>query len=286
LTLDLYVNFYENLTLLNSYLGGLGAIVRINNVSRLIDHGFDGIWLQSGQISNIAMRREFKSSLAKPYSNCDLSEGKATSFDSALYNLIVASPYDYSQSFCFRQCLQQLFMHQCKCRASFFVSVFGVTVRICTTLEENLCLYKAYFTVYLVNDYPTVTCLPQCPLECSSNSFTYSLSTTNLLGESYVADIKANKNLTSDFIMRSINAHEASRSVVKVNIFYESLSYTTTKESPQWDIVNLIATVGGNLGLFLGLSLFSMGEILITFFELTFFCIAKKKINGEMKQNF
>ena len=225
------------------------------------------------------MRREFKSSLAKPYSNCDLSEGKATSYDSALYNLIVASPYDYSQSFCFRQCLQQLFMQNCKCRASFFVSVFGSAVRICTTTEENFCLFNAYYTIYLVNNYPTVTCLPQCPLECSSNSFTYSLSTTNLLGESYVTDIKANKNLSDDFIMRSINAYEASRSVVKVNIFYESLSYTSTEESPQWDIVNLIATIGGNLGLFLGLSLFSLGEILITLFELTFYFIEKKKKN-------
>ena len=279
------MNFYENLTLFNSYIGGLGALIRIDNVSHVIDQGFDGIFVQSGQVSNIALSREFRTSLAKPYSACDLPDGKATSFNSALYARIVASVFDYTQSFCLRQCMQQLFVQQCACRAPFFASVFS-EARICVTFEDISCLYNAYYTIYIVDNYPSETCLPQCPLECNSFRFTYALSSFNLLGDSYVNDIRANPNLSADFSARKIDTTEASRSVAKINVFYDSLSYTASYESPQWDLVGLIASVGGNLGLFLGVSLFSLGEVLTTLIEIFFYCQKRNKENDKVTKTF
>ena len=53
-------------------------------------------------------------------------------------------------------------------------------------------------------------------------------------------------------------------------IFYDSLSYTLSEETPQWDLCNLIANIGGNLGMFLGVSSFSICEIITTLIELYF----------------
>ena len=259
-------------------------MIRVDNVSILIDQGFDGILVPSGQVTNIAVNREFKTTLAKPFSNCDLDNGKATKYDSIIYNLIVNSPYDYTQTFCFRQCLQHLFIQNCKCRGPFFYSVFP-NAKICVTLEENTCLFATYFTIYLANNYASETCLPQCPLECSSSKFTYSISSFNLIGDSYLREIQTNANLSSDFLARQLNVDEARQSVVKVKIYYNSLSYTTSEESPQWDIVSLVATIGGNLGLFLGLSLFSLGEVLTTMFELCFLFM-KRNSNKVNEKNF
>jgi len=81
------------------------------------------------------------------------------------------------------------------------------------------------------------------------------------LGDDFVEYIKYNDNLSTDFVTTRINAINAAKSIVKVNIFYESMSYELSTESPKMDIVSMLASIGGNLGLFLGVSVFSLCEI-------------------------
>jgi hypothetical protein len=91
--------------------------------------------------------------------------------------------------------------------------------------------------------------------------------------------------LSSDFINRSIQDENViSKSVVKLNIFYDTLSYTNYEESPQWDIISLLASIGGNLGLFLGVCMFSLGELLVTLIELILFKLKKKKVVNDSVQ--
>jgi hypothetical protein len=77
-----------------------------------------------------------------------------------------------------------------------------------------------------------------------------------------VDKIKSNLNLSSDFLNRTLNTQIARESIVEVQIFYESLSYSLTTESPQMDAVYLLGSIGGNLGLFLGISVFSICELI------------------------
>jgi hypothetical protein len=90
------------------------------------------------------------------------------------------------------------------------------------------------------------------------------------MGDDFVDYIKENKNLAGDFIQTQIDPESAAKSVVKVNIFYESMSYELSSESPKMDIVSLLASVGGNLGLFLGVSVFSLCEIIEVVIEIYF----------------
>ena len=55
-----------------------------------------------------------------------------------------------------------------------------------------------------------------------------------------------------------------------MNIFYDNLSYTQTSEIPQMDLITLLAYIGGNLGLFLGLNAFSFCEIIQALIEIYF----------------
>jgi hypothetical protein len=90
------------------------------------------------------------------------------------------------------------------------------------------------------------------------------------MGDDFVDYIKENKNLAEDFIQTQTDPESAAKSVVKVNIFYESMSYELSSESPKMDIVSLLASVGGNLGLFLGVSVFSLCEIIEVVIEIYF----------------
>ena len=72
LRMRFYVNFYQNLTTINSYVddGGLGALIRIDNGSYLTNHlPMDGNRIASGFKTSISLNRSFKSILPWPYSN-------------------------------------------------------------------------------------------------------------------------------------------------------------------------------------------------------------------------
>ncbi len=82
-----------------------------------------------------------------------------------------------------------------------------------------------------------------------------------MIANSFVSKIRNNPNLASDYF-RNTN--------INVNIFYDSLSYTESIESPRIDLVSLLASIGGNLSLFLGVSFFSLFEIVQVTFEIVF----------------
>ena len=273
----MYVNFNQNLSSFNGYAdyGGLGAIIRIDNTSQgLVDHSWDGMRVEAGSQTLLGIGREFKSSLPQPYSQCQTSMTNP----SELYEKISKSAYTYTQEFCVRQCLQRLAIKTCNCSISAIASVFTATSSSCTTTKQNKCIFqKAYLSNFIRNNYVVETCLPECPLECDSTRFTYTYSSNTLLGEGYADYINGNKILSSDFYTRPVTATQAVQSVASVRVFYESLAYTTYEESPQWTLVSLLASLGGNWGLYLGVSLFSLCEIGTTFFELYFFLMKKKQ---------
>ncbi len=275
LELDFYVNSYEELSFYNSILGGQGAMVFIDNVTHLVDRVYDGVILSAGMTTNVALKREFKSSMPRPYSDSLIDQGLASEYDSYLYNLIRNSPYDYTQKFCFQQCLQQLIIEKCKCRYYIFPSLTKADV--CSTTSQLSCFVQTYLNIYGRNSYPEKVCLPLCLLECNSNQITFTTTSHELLGDVYEKFIRNNRNLSSDFLNTSITKETVKKSVARMYVYYDSLSYTESDEAPQIDIISLIANVGGNLGLFLGLSLFSVWEIFITKLEIYFY---KKQRNS------
>ena len=269
LQLELYVNYYENLTEFNSINGGLGVIIRVDNAPNVVDYSYDGILVNAGRATFVSLSKTNKFALSRPYSNCDLDNDKYTDYDSTLFRRIVNSNYSYSQQFCVSQCLQEIGILNCNCTASYIASVFSA--KRCVTQNETVCFINVFFEIFNSKNYVQEKCIPQCPLECNSTKFDYSLSDYQLLGNYYVNMIKENTRLASDFVTRMINVTTVQESVVKVNVFYASLSYMKSEESPQWDWISLVAYLGGNFGLFLGFSLFSLSEYMQMIFEYYYF---------------
>jgi hypothetical protein len=273
LQLDLYVNYHQNLSFFNSIVngggGGMGAILRINNVTNVIDQGAHGIFAAAGFYTSISLSRENKLIMKRPYSDCVLDNDFTTSFDSDIYNTILASNFSYSQQFCVMQCIQKYAIQTCGCSHQFLESVFQSNK--CSNLSVIAKCARPAFFYAGSKDYITEYCLPLCPLECNSTRFTYDTSVAKLEGDIYVDIIQNNPNLSADFVTRQINAETVSSSIAKVNVFYESLSYVKTEESPALDIVTLIANMGGTWGLFLSLNFFSLGEIITALIELFYY---------------
>jgi hypothetical protein len=267
LQMELYVNFYEELMFFNSLSNDYGLLIRIDNISHVIDYSLNGIYVSPGSHTYMSLSRDYRETLPKPYSNCDNLE----SFNSDLYTLIFHSKYEYRQKFCLEQCFQELSIQICNCSVTFVASL-RANISLCSSLSQIQCSLQIYFLTYLQNNYVQNICLPRCPLECNSSRITYTSSSNQLMPDIYVNLLKNNPNLRADFINRSLdNENVVLQSIVKLNIFYDSLSYTISTETPQMDIVSLLGNIGGNLGLFMGVCLFSLGEMVVVLVELIFF---------------
>ena len=124
-------------------------------------------------------------------------------------------------------------------------------------------------------------CVPLCPLECNLTLYETSVSSYYLNGKKHISILNNNTNLASDFVNRSIDATSARDSFIQVHVFYESLSYTLTTETPAVNWISLLGSIGGNLGLFLGVSVFSLCEMVEVLIEMFFLLRTKKKIEHE-----
>ncbi len=120
-------------------------------------------------------------------------------------------------------------------------------------------------------------CLPQCPLQCNRAQFRTQISTSYLAGDLFVDDIELNKNLLEDFVTNAkITPDMAKNSIVRVNIYYDSLSYTLSNESPKTDIAAFLANIGGTISLFLGVSVLSIFEVIECVIEIYFIMRSNK----------
>jgi hypothetical protein len=82
------------------------------------------------------------------------------------------------------------------------------------------------------------------------------------MGSYYIDKVAGNARLRENFVTREINDKNVQNSVVRVYIFYESLSYTESVEVViKPSTLSLAANIGGILSLFLGVSVMSMFEV-------------------------
>ena len=172
--------------------------------------------------------------LPKPYSNCDIDS--LFKSESELFNLILKSKYQYTQQFCFLQCLQRYLINNYNCTTSYIVDFFNNT---------NVCDKKKFLLLQnssLLDNLYTNICIPLSPLECNQTLFKTSISSYSLVGNQYLSQIE-NSNLSTDFINRTIDVTTVEKSIVNVNILYESLSFTESTESPQMNIASLLGSM-------------------------------------------
>ncbi len=261
LRMSFYVNFNQKLTTINSNGGGLGALLRIDNSSYLTSYQTDGYGLEPGYWTSISVHRSFKFSLPKPFSNCLIDNQTNSGFQSSLFDLIQNSAYKYTQPTCFLQCQQRHIYLECNCTDASVLSLFS-NVSQCLTANELGCMSSLYGEKLYTNDFVKEHCLPECPLECYFEHFDATLSSIELMPKYYLDYLSSNLKLRGDFLTKSqIDLETARKSFVSFNIFYKTLSYEISTESPQTNWIWVFASIGGYLSLFLGVSVLSMCEL-------------------------
>ena len=172
--------------------------------------------------------------------------------------------------------MQKNILDTCNCTDPLSLSLFNSIT--CETVDEQTCMNNQYTFIFESN-YITTTCIPLCPLECQKAVFATSISFLEGIGDLYYDYIQNNSNLLSDFVNTNLTIDSAKDSFAFVYFYYDSNSYTISTESPNMDVVSLLANIGGTLGLFLGISLIQICELVDVLLQIILIKIKYKKVD-------
>ena len=175
----------------------------------------------------------------------------------------------YTQQSCVLQCFQLHIFKKCNCTHPLYTSLLEENVCDSRNLKDSSCFQYSWSLFIRQKDFVEKNCLPSCPLECNQTNFKTQLTSLRLTSWKYYLNL-IQRYLSSLFILTDLNSENSLESFVSLNIYYDSLSYMLTTEAPQTDWISLLGNIGGNLGLLLGVSFFSLCELVEVMIEIYF----------------
>lgn len=104
-------------------------------------------------------------------------------------------------------------------------------------------------------------CLNLCPKECTSIEFDIFSYFSLYPNDRYALDLQSKTPL-----LNGLSLIDLKESLILLNINYQTMTTTIVEETPAMTFETLLGSLGGQLGLFLGMSFLSFMEI----FEIVF----------------
>ncbi|KAL7071408.1 hypothetical protein ACQ4LE_009146 [Meloidogyne hapla] len=212
----------------------------------------------TGMLSSYGVRMKKFFRLEYPYGHCRTGNQMPEGY--------IFSGYNYSVEGCHRSCLQQEILRICGCADPTLPIPSGV--RQCGMKEQ-----KARECIRTIQDQKVVVeerldfC--KCPLPCHEIGYELTYSAARWpSGTARIMECDSSDELCLE--QYRINA-------ALIQVFYEEFNYQTLTESAAYSMTSLIADLGGLSGLWIGISIVSILEVV----QLIWFCmeyIHKKKV--------
>jgi hypothetical protein len=239
--------------------GFTGAILVLgNNSFRNIYEDEQEILVSPGALTYIAVQRTIVNQMEKPYSECSMSP------DSIIYQRILDLNASYTRADCISLCRQQQIERECKCYDLYHPNISSN--KICNSTWENDCANKQQ-EIFEKSELP-LKCNEMCPFECKKVIFSTIHSQINEFSNEKAQEYFEHKLLKPKYEQFNSSLDEVKQSIINLNVFYDRMSFTEITEKPSFTFVDLVSNVGGTFGLFLGISLLSLLEVVETIYEM------------------
>lgn len=204
--------------------------------------------------------------MADPFNDCVKNTSLSDSFESDLYKLTIKYFKTYRRKACFDVCYQKYIAQNCGCYSALFNKLESLSP--CHTTEENRCNLKYHIVFYF--NMSKILCTTDCPVECNSIDYQYKLSFSTYPSKPY-AEALIEDNLMNFSEMNKSDYEDLQTKIVKFNVYYDNFDFENYYEVAKMSPYDLLAYIGGTLGLFIGASFLSFIEIIE--FILTFLLI-------------
>jgi len=236
-----------------------------NHSSSPFDFENHGYWIKTGSWNHIGIERVFTEQLGEPYNQC-LKNASLFKGNKTIINYIVDSNRVYSQSDCFYQCSHLHALEESNCGCNSTLSSFDADcIRHFEIQSEPIICVDNYLHEFRLK-YQSKKCQKYCPLECDSISYQISSHFEPLPTSGRISNLRKEEYGLEKFE----TYEEVNENYVCLFVYYKELKYTLISQEPKTLTFNLISSVGGILGLFLGISFISFIEIFEIFLEVIY----------------
>ena len=231
---------------------GVGFSVIIHDVTELPRVDLEPIDIGPGKATAIALQKETHSVLPRPYSKEDCTD------DALPYDEELALGYPYSQNACQFSCIFREFNRACGC--DYFKDCTYGTIMQCI-LNVNFFMERA-------------PC--RCLKTCRFHKYIKQISSADFPNVMAVANAVRN-NFTSQ-------TEQAMRAnLLELTLYYSSMDVTYITQNPKYQPQDIFSTIGGLMGLFLGISLISVLEFVHFLLEVVraLVCALRERLNAK-----
>lgn len=228
-----------------------GIILSVHNTNVVPLLVEEGLRIRPGTETNLVITREIFYKLKSPYSDCLADVFSMNSYDSEFYRDSIIRYGIYRQKLCLNRCAVNR-------------SLSSNLLLDYESFKQNPTDINNHF-----NSEEYKKCLEMCPMECESVNYRTSVNIADYSNDNYLKMLFTTRNRTQ----------VVKNNVLLVNLYFETITYTQIKEIAEMPFSNLLANIGGKLGLFLGVSILSFLEIVEIIFEVIRHYILQIKFN-------
>ncbi|XP_032233718.2 degenerin deg-1 isoform X2 [Nematostella vectensis] len=162
----------------------------------------------------------------------------------------------YSRTTCMDSCLAHKQVDMCGCLEYRFPNIDNRIVCDILDIDVIRCLNKVQ-SLYQDNK---LGCSEKCRPPCNEEVFKLSISSARWPTDDYEAHFLDELKEEKGFVLPA-NA-DARAYFVKLQIFYEELNHEVIEEYRSYELVNFVSDIGGQLGLWIGISALTASEFI------------------------
>ncbi|XP_022111144.1 amiloride-sensitive sodium channel subunit alpha-like [Acanthaster planci] len=256
LTLELYI---EQDQYIEDIQPAAGARVVVHARHNMPFPDDEGVSVSPGQETFIGFKRTNFTRLPHPYSNCTVVENaNATIFNLPLPHV------RYSQRACENNCYYQNLTRVCGCADVRFR--YDDNVPLCLNSTQEQCL-EGVERMYLAG---MLDCM--CSPPCRELQYDIVTGQARWPNEKFKLFLDDNIGNFSDDLYQDIDSGGdpdfLEKNLLKVNVYYDKLEYTTIYQDVAYDHIALLSDMGGNVGLWIGVSVLTVFEFIELLYDL------------------
>ncbi|XP_069137183.1 amiloride-sensitive sodium channel subunit beta-2-like [Argopecten irradians] len=222
----------------------------------------DGFYIAPGFLTSVGLQEIRITRLPPPHAGC-AEKGVKTDYYREKFDTI------YTKQPCLKSCYQDNVMDVCKCAVPYYIIPEGAIT--CDVSNDTVtdCLGDSMCNMAICGD--------KCPDPCSEKKYQSYISMAAWPSNQYSQSLDSRLMKSSVDFMEEDKLRSRSNNVAKMEMFFKELVYEKIEQQKGYESQNLISDIGGQLGLWLGLSAITIGE-LVEFFAAIFKAVTAKAV--------
>ncbi|XP_066273655.1 amiloride-sensitive sodium channel subunit alpha-like [Branchiostoma lanceolatum] len=221
------------------------------------EEGFD---VGPGYSTSVGLQVTTIQRLGGKYGNCTDGRDKDNLYPGKL---------KYSTKTCWYTCFQRLLAKECGCGSRFIPLPEDIPA---CPVPVNFC--EDFWTKEMRGGH--IWC--DCPPSCVDNTLSVTFGFSEWPADSYEASLRQKLSKIDKKVAEKLQtSYDARRNLLKLTVYFEQLNQQTISESPAYGVENLLGDLGGQLGLWVGVSVMTVLEVVELIVDIIQILLSKAK---------